>query len=111
MHPKHVYVIWTNPIFRESMRLILTHPNVQWLGETSKMADALPALASLRPDIVFVELEQETILIDILNALPTGSKKIRLIGISLINNQAVLYQREQTLLVSKGEIINLVLAE
>jgi hypothetical protein len=35
MAVRRVFVIWANPIFRESVRLLLRHPDVEWVGELS----------------------------------------------------------------------------
>ncbi len=103
-----VYVVWKNPIFRDSLRAILSHPDITWLGATSEQAEALPEIANLKPDIIFVEQEEQIFILEILKMLQFSPGTIQLVGLSLMNNLITVYQKEQRIVVRKEELLQLV---
>jgi AmiR/NasT family two-component response regulator len=105
MEPARVFVIWTHPLFHETVRRLLSEWNVSVVGATSdhRKADAL--IAELEPNVVILEEsieqdgtdEQET-----MSILSAGPNVIRL---SLSDNEMLLYRREHRTL---GKIEDLV---
>ena len=52
---RRVFVIWMNPLFHESVRLLLSHPDVEWVGATSDHAAAHEQIMKLRADTILIE--------------------------------------------------------
>ena len=52
---RRVFVIWTNPLFFDFVRLLLRHPAIELVGATSDHATSQSEIDRLRPDAVIVE--------------------------------------------------------
>ncbi|OGO73287.1 MAG: hypothetical protein A2Z49_00155 [Chloroflexi bacterium RBG_19FT_COMBO_56_12] len=109
MAVQRVFIMWTHPLFHESMRLILNHPHVEWVGSNSDYAAASEQILSLRPDIVLVEDEDEgdapTLALGILE---TCNWDVRVIGLSLSNNKLSMYQREVRIVGQADDLLHLI---
>ena len=74
-----LFLIWTNPLFRDSVRLFLSHPNVKWVGAASNWATAQPEILSLQPDTILVEEGEYNVsieAIEILEATPWNVRRV-----------------------------------
>lgn len=94
MSESKVYVIWSNPLFQEVIRLLLSDSALKVVGSSSDHALAKDEIQSLSPHIVIVETtdsetraDEETI-----SLLQSGSRVIRL---SLADNDLSIYRRER----------------
>lgn len=94
MSGRHVYIIWSNPLFQEVIRLLLSGSSLEVVGSSSDHAQARDDIEQLSPDVVLIETPEgsaessdETITI-----LQSGSRVIRL---SLADNDLSIYRRER----------------
>jgi hypothetical protein len=95
MATQRVYVIWTHPLFRESARLLLNHPDVEWLGATSSFATAQDEIPSLLPDTILVEETSGDLSSEVLEILEHSPGNVRMISLSLTDNRLSIYNHEQ----------------
>src|SRR3989304_4359470 len=93
MATQRVFVIWTHPLFRDTVCLLLSHPLVELVGTTNDHSAAREQIHQTRPNVVIIEqidgeelASEETVAI-----LQQGSKVVRL---SLADNELRLYLRE-----------------
>jgi AmiR/NasT family two-component response regulator len=107
MTKKRVFVIWTHPLFYESIRLLLDK-EVEIVGSTSDHAEGNREIAELKPDIVIIEaleglkdLESETIAI-----LQKGPKVIHL---SLEDNELNVYLRQHKTMDEPTDLMQMIL--
>ena len=108
MVARHVFMIWIHPIFRESVYLLLDHPEVEWVGITSDLETAINEILSVKPDTILIE-EDTQIPSGLLNILENCSWDFRLMGINLSDNQLNLYRHEQQILWRAEDLLQLVL--
>lgn len=94
MRRSHVYIIWSNPLFQEVIRLLLNGSPLEVVGSSSDHTQARSEIERLSPDIVLIETtggtadsSEETI-----TFLRSGSRVIRL---SLADNDLSIYRRER----------------
>lgn len=109
MSTRSVYVIWRHPLFLESVRLLLEHPDIQFVGTNSDYSIAREELVSLQPNTIIIEevLEDQSFqVIDILESCPWN---VLVVLISIEDNQLNLYQREQRIVGQAGDLLKLVL--
>jgi AmiR/NasT family two-component response regulator len=104
-----VFVIWTNPLFHESVRLLLAHPGVEWLGETSDYAGAQAHIAELHPDTVLVEAINDN-LDQMMDILTSAHDNVRIITLSLTNNELGLYRRQQRIVAKAEDLLAVLLS-
>ena len=111
MEVRRVFVIWTHPLFHESVRLLLKHPEVEWLGSTSDYETARAEVLRLKPDTILVEEVGQPIPDRIMKLLEGSSWNLRVVGLSLDNNNLIVYHQEQRSMVRTEDLLQLVLSE
>jgi AmiR/NasT family two-component response regulator len=90
---RRVFVIWTNPLFLDFVRLLLRHPAVELVGATSDHAASQSEIDRLRPDAVIVEeTDEEESPGEIVSILRSGPMVFRL---GLSTNELSAYQRRR----------------
>lgn len=109
MANRSVYVIWKHPLFFESVRVLLKHPDVIWLGSTADITTAHQEIMRLHPDTILFEKTSATIPTDVLEILEEETGDIRIIGLSLDNNEISLYHRKHQMVVKATDLLQFVL--
>lgn len=107
MTGQRVFVIWTNPLFHESVRLLLSQSKLELVGASSDHTAAQRQISELEPDVVIIEendgetnASEETVAI-----LRASPKVIRL---SLADNELSIYQREKRTIKKVDDLMNLI---
>lgn len=109
MATQRVYVIWRHPLFLESVRLLLKHPEIEWLGESSNSVAAQSELLSLQPDYIIIEEIEGGIPSNEMDILRNSYWVVCLIGLSLDDNHLNVYHREQRKVVKADDLLSLIL--
>ena len=107
---RRVYVIWNHPLFHESVRLLLKHPDIEWVGATTDFAVAREQIASLRPDTVLVEGLKDGLSPEVLEIMNSCVWKVLLLGLNLSDNTTRVYYSEQRIVGRADDLLRLVLA-
>ncbi len=55
MRVRRVFVVSKHPIFRQSVRLLLDHPDVEWVGASPDCTAARSEIIDLQPNTILVE--------------------------------------------------------
>jgi DNA-binding NarL/FixJ family response regulator len=111
MITRRVFVIWAHPLFLEVLRRILSDPALEWAGASSDYGAASREVAELKPDTVVIEeREGDNTTREILEILESADSIVRVIRLSLNENQLSVYQREQRTVGRAEELLHLVLA-
>ncbi len=107
MPGRRVFVIWTHPLFHESVRLLLAQSQVEIVGATSDHATAQSEIAALGPDVVIVEQTdgEEQASVETMSILRAGPRVIQL---SLADNEISLYQRQQRTAAQADDLVRLI---
>lgn len=109
MAVRRVFVIWTNPLFHESVRLLLKHPGITWVGAAADFTTAHEEIMRLHPDTILFEKTRAGIPVDVMEILEVEAWDMRIIGLSLDNNEMSLYRRERQTVVEAGDLLQFVL--
>ena len=105
---QRVFVIWTHSLFQESVRLILNHPSVEWLGSSSDYAAARDQIISLRPNAILVEEGEGSVHALALAVLEACSWDVRVIGLSLTDNKLSMYHHEHRIVRQAEDLLHLI---
>ncbi len=106
---RRVFVIWTHPLFYESVRLLLQHPDIEWVGATADRAVARSQIARLCPDTILIEEEEGgSVSAEALNVLDASSADVRVIRLSLADNELKVYHREQRTVAKAEDLLRLI---
>ena len=111
MAARRVFLIWTHPIFHDSVRLLLRHPDVEWVGATSDYAAAKDEILSLRPDTVLIEEVKGRVLVEVMEILRACTWNVRVASLSLADNKSTVYHREQRVVGKVDDLLRLILVE
>jgi DNA-binding NarL/FixJ family response regulator len=107
---RRVYLVWISPLFHESVRLLLNHPQIELVGSGSEFERAQGEIRSLQPDMIIVEEGDDKLapaeLLRILEASP-GEKHVA--RLSLQDNELTVYHRHQRTVAQVEDLLNLIL--
>ncbi len=109
MAVRRVFLIWTHPLFHDSARLLLKHPDVIWVGAATDFATAHEAILKLQPDTVLFEKTGDGTPVDVMQIMAADTRGVRIIGLSLDDNEMSLYQRKRQAVVEAGDVLAFVL--
>lgn len=109
MSIRHVYVIWTNQLFHESIRLLLRHANIHFVGANSDYAKAVNEISNLHPEIILIEAVDEGEINQAMNVLSSCPWNVMVALISLNDNQLNLYHHELRTVSQTEDLLQLVL--
>ena len=105
-----VFVIWSHPLFHESVRLLLRHPDIEWVGATSDHAAAHDQIVRYNADTIVIETEESTDApAETLDILEASSADMRVIRLGLIDNQLTMYHRERRTVGQAEDLLKLIL--
>ena len=104
-----VYVIWSNPIFRDALHMLMRKGSFDWVGSATDIDQALEEIWQIKPDTVVIENSRGNILDDLIEKLESSEYRIQIICMNLDNNQAVLYRREVRFVIHEDELTDLIL--
>ena len=105
-----IYVIWSNPIFRDSLRMIIKHPQIEWVGCKRDFTPALEEIKNLVPDTILVERSEQFTLAELIQGLEQGASELQIIGMSMENNTVTIYHRENYSMVQEDELLKIILS-
>ena len=105
-----VFVIWTNPLFLESIRALLKNPDIQLVGAGSNFSQAQKEITALRPDVVIIESSSDGNSIDC-ETLPILKSGSRVIQMSLDDNELNLFQHQHRTLAEAEDLLTMILEE
>jgi len=110
MATQRVYVIWTHPLFHDSLRQLLDHTEINWLGAASDFTIAVEEISRLHPDTILIEeMEGETTTSTFMEIVEKFQWNLRVVGISLNDNQLSVYQHAQQTVGQPEDLIRLIL--
>jgi DNA-binding NarL/FixJ family response regulator len=104
-----VYVIWTNPLFHDSLRQLLDHTDITWVGASSDFTVAIEEISHLQPDTILLEeVEGETTTSAFMKIVEQFQWDLRVIGVSLNDNQMSIFQHAQQTVGQTEDLIRLI---
>jgi DNA-binding NarL/FixJ family response regulator len=110
MATHQVYVIWTHPLFHDSLRQLLDHTEIKWVGAASDFTVAVEEISRLHPDTILIEeLEGETTTSAFLKIVEKFQWNLRVVGVSLNDNQLSVYQHAQQTVGQPEDLIRLII--
>ena len=105
-----VYVIWTHPLFHDSLRQLLDHAEITWVGAASDFTIAVEEISRLHPDTILIEeMEDETTTSTFMKIVEKFQWDLRVVGVSLNDNQLSVYQHAQQTVGQPEDLIHLII--
>jgi DNA-binding NarL/FixJ family response regulator len=105
-----VYVIWTHPLFHDSLRQLLDHTDIKWVGAASDFTAAVEEISRLHPDTILIEEQEgETTTATFMKIVEKFQWNLRVVGVSLNDNQLSVYQHAQQTVGQPEDLIRLII--
>jgi chemotaxis response regulator CheB len=105
-----VYVIWTNPLFHDSLRQLLDHSEIEWVGAASDFSIAVEEITRFQPDTILIEdVAGETTTSTFMKIMEKFQWDLRLIRVSLNDNQMIVFQHAQQTVQQPEDLIRLII--
>ena len=111
MATRRVFVLWQHPLILMSLRGLLNHASIEWVGDSSTLDDLPRLFVEKTPDIILIEGEVDDNTQKALHLLAASKRNLRVIGLSLQGNDIQLYELEQETINQKEDLLNLILKE
>lgn len=111
MPTRRVFVIWTHPLFLDSVRLLLTHPEVDLVGTASDYEIAQERALELQPDTFLIEETGGNIPSRMTDILQLCTWNTRVVSLNLDNNKLSVYHREFGTVGQADDLLQLILSE
>lgn len=110
MVSRKVLVLWTNPLFHETIRVLLQQADVEVVGALRRLSHWQEQVQAHHPDTVIIETGEDESASngETLSILRSGPAVIRL---SLSDNELSLYKRQHRSISSTDELIELILPD
>ncbi len=109
MSIKTVLLIWANPLFLESIQLLLKNPEVNCVGTNFDMESTKNEIQNLRPDVVIFEKTETGIPLNIMEIFEVNKWKIRVLELSLADNELSVYQHQDLTIGKAEDLLNFIL--
>ena len=109
MTVRRVFVIWTNPLFHESVLMLLKHPDIIWLDATADVQTAYEEIMRLQPDTILIEKTGAGFPTRVMEILDVETWDMRIICMSLDNNEMSLFHHEHQTVLEAGDLLQFVL--
>lgn len=109
MAAHRVFVIWANPLFRDSVRVLLEHPEVDYVGEAHNDGLVPEAIHSLEADTILVEEAADNVPARVMDLFEQSRFAGRVVSFSLRNNRLRVYHREEWAAAHAGDLLHLIL--
>ena len=108
---QRVFIIWSHPLFHESVRLLLDHPDIKLVGATSDYQTAHEEILNLQPDTIIVEEGEEGNPGEMMKYLENFPWNVRVTFLNLTDNQLNMYKHEQKTLGRADDLLHHILSE
>lgn len=110
MAVKQVFILWSYPLFYESVRRLLDDEGIEIVGAGSELSTARTEIETLRPDTILIEQSEEGAAIspEILTLIEVSSWGPSIISMSLRDNELWVYQREQKTVKQPEDLLDLI---
>ncbi len=105
---KHrVFIMWTHPLFSETVGRLLGDAEVEIVGGSSNLAAGLEEIGRLQPDVVIAEEDPSGAPAEAIVALKAGPAEMLILGLNLSNNALQVYRREQRTVADPEDLLHM----
>jgi len=105
---KHrVYILWTHPLFSETVIRLLGGVEVEILGGSSDPTSGLEEIGRLQPDVVIAEEDTPGAPTEAIQVLRAGPAEMLILGLNLTNNALQVYRREQRTVADPEDLLQI----
>lgn len=108
---QQVFIVWENPLFFDSIRLLLAQLKIEVVGESSVYTDALGAIEKTHPEVVIIEETTQNTAegaLKIMQLLEDCSWCPHIVRMGLQNNEMWVYHRQRWIVNNKEDLLEII---
>lgn len=109
MSAQTVLLIWSNPLFLDSIQRLLKNPAVTCVDLPLDTLSIKDEIHQFRPDVVIIEKTANEIPLNVMEIFGTYSRKMRVLEVSLSHNEISIYQHQQMMIGKADDLLNFIL--
>jgi AmiR/NasT family two-component response regulator len=110
MASQRVFVVWANPLFRDSVLALLQHPEVECVGVVQDGQIVPEEILRATPDSILVEEADGHVAAAIMELFEQSEEfQGQLVSFSLRDNRLRVYRREEWTAVQAEDLLHLIL--
>jgi len=110
MSARRVIVIYANPLFRDSVLMLLRHPEVKYVGIIHSDEVVAEQISSMKPDTILVEETEGHVSNEVMSVFEGPGFRGRLVSFSMDDNKLRVYQREEWAAIDADDLLHLILS-
>lgn len=110
MTSQRVIVIYANPLFRDSVLMLLRHPDVKCVGVIPRHEVVAEEVSSMEPDTILVEETGGHVSSEAMSVFEGPEFRGRLVSFSMDDNKLRVYQREEWAAIQADDLLHLILS-
>lgn len=111
MTGRRIYVISSHPLLLKSLRVLLNHPEIEWVGLATDFVDLTAQISALQPDVILLEGEEIENAKRALQILATNHRNLRIIGLNMLDNEMSVFEAGQGVINKTDDLLRLILKE
>lgn len=106
---RNVYAIWSNPLFRDALQALLSHPDVHWIGDASDIDQAVVEILQHQPDTVLFEANQEVHPGQLIDRIEMQDFQLQIISLNIDTNEIILFRRDYRSVMDEKDLLQYIL--
>ena len=109
MVSRRTFIVWANPLFRDSVLALLQHPDVECVGAANDEEVSVEKILSAEPDTILVEETAGELSATLMALFNQPSFRGRLVSLNLSDNRLRVFEQEQQTALHAEDILELIL--
>lgn len=109
MAAQRVFIFWTHPLFHETIRVLLNHPEVEWVGSSPDYQIDWDLFSDPPPDKIVIEEDGRGPPPEIINLLLAHCESVRVLGLNLLDNEMNVFDYSQRTVCKADDLLHLIL--
>ena len=111
MSIQQVFILWFTPLFYDSLRWLLKHPDIKFVGATSNYSEAYTEIVNAKPNIILIENNGKQPNKKVMEYIDTSPRATKVIFLGLTDNKLVVHHHEHRSLEKTEDLLQLILSE
>jgi len=111
MSVQQIFILWFTPLFYDSLRWLLKHPDIKFVGATSNYSAAHTEIHYAKPNIILIENNGKVHNEIVMDYFDTSHGAIKIIFLGLTDTKLDVYHHEQRSLDKTEDLLELILSE
>ena len=108
MAQQRVYLLWTHPLFFETVHRLLSDQDLDIVGESVNHEIGRSEIGRLKPDVVVLEEDEAGSSGELVDLLLEGTSDVLILGLNLMDNELRVYRRQQRTVLRPNDLVDLI---